>query len=299
MPNMGMGNIVSDIMRLMSGNPQAIGSLIQDFMRMNPQIAAAMGGGQQGMGNIFQQLLGGQQQPGAQGQAAAPWLAQGQAAPRGTNPMMFPPAPPGTRFVPGQGLVDAQGRNVALGRNNAPAVRAGPSTTVPDAGSGATPEAPSRKSDGTMPSGRAAVAPVISAELKELPKSAIQGILYSADRESGFNPSSRVLNDQHAAKWRGTEAANAHGLFQEGADTWPQYVRWLAGRDWRDPKLQTQFLVANLKSNYPALWATLKTARSPEEAASAFTTQYLKPARRYQIQRLNEIRSGAVRAYAE
>jgi hypothetical protein len=50
-----------------------------------------------------------------------------------------------------------------------------------------------------------------------------------------------------------------------------------------------------MKTNYPRLWTRLQNAGSPEEAAAAFATQYLKPARPHLIQRLNDIRSGGVR----
>jgi hypothetical protein len=147
-----------------------------------------------------------------------------------------------------------------------------------------------------MPTGRSAVTPIVTDTLRQagLPNAAIQGILYNVGRESSFNPSMR-----HADQPRyGGEPHYAHGLYQEGGGEWNQYSRWLAGRDWRDPKLQTQFLAANLKTNYPQLWTQLRTARSPEEAAAAFATGYLKPARPYLIQRLNDIRRGGVTASA-
>lgn len=148
-----------------------------------------------------------------------------------------------------------------------------------------------------MPSGRSAVTPIVASTLRAagLPPAAIQGILYNVGQESSFNPNLRHFDQP---RWRGTEAQNAHGLYQEGADTWNQYSRWLGGRDWRDPKLQTQFLAQNLKTNYPRLWNQLRNATSPEQAAAAFATHYLKPANRFLVQRLANIRSGGVRSFA-
>jgi hypothetical protein len=311
----GTGNIISDILGIMSGNPQSLMKLVQDMTGM---------GGVPGMPG-----MGGQQ--GGQG---APWLAQGQAAPPGTNPMNFPPAPPGMRFVPGQGLVDAQGNRVgASGQPGAPGQipprprppGQAPGTTAPtrvttqpvDAsgqpsggleagtrrplGGGAAAVAPSRQPDGTMPTGRTAVTPIVTDTLRAsgARNNAIQGILFNVGAESDFNPSNVAIADQaNHPEFRGTEANNAHGLYQEGGDEWNNYARWLNGRDWRDPQLQTQFLAANLKQNYPQLWQAMNNARTPEDAAKLFARDYLRPSPENLMARYNRINKGGVQRYS-
>jgi hypothetical protein len=151
-----------------------------------------------------------------------------------------------------------------------------------------------------MPTGRAAVAPIIASTLRASGASnnAIQGILFNVGAESDFNPAGITRADQAKhPRFRGTEANNAHGLYQEGGDEWNNYARWLNGRDWRDPQLQTQFLAANLKRSYPQLWLSMNNARSPEDAAKLFAKDYLKPSPQNLMARYNRINRGGVQRY--
>ena len=106
----------------------------------------------------------------------------------------------------------------------------------------------------------------------------IAGILGNVQQESNFNPRSRVPDQPRF----GGEAHFAHGLYQEGGTEWNNYAAWLGkyhpGADWRDPALQSVFAAENLKKNYPGVWARLKNAGSPEEAARIYERGYEKPA---------------------
>ena len=106
----------------------------------------------------------------------------------------------------------------------------------------------------------------------------IAGVLGNIQQESAFNPGLRHPDQPRF----GGEAHFAHGLYQEGGDEWNHYAAWLAqahpGGDWRDPDFQNEFAAANLKKNYPRVWAEMNRAGSPEEAAIAYRRGYLKPA---------------------
>ena len=137
----------------------------------------------------------------------------------------------------------------------------------------------STPSTGTQPLvGRRAVASTVAGELKNagMSENGIRGIMANVKDESGFDP---TLRHPDQPKWSG-EAHYAHGLFQEGGQEWNNYNKWLeqnhTGADWRDPRLQTQFLAQNLKENYPAVWDKMNKG-TPEEAAQAFASGYLKP----------------------
>lgn len=108
--------------------------------------------------------------------------------------------------------------------------------------------------------------------------STMAGVMANVNDESRFNPALRHPDQPH---WSG-EAHYAHGLFQEGGAEWNRYDAWLKrnhpGADWRDPALQTSFLVENLKTNYPKVWERMQNG-TKEEAAAAFVSGYLKPRR--------------------
>jgi hypothetical protein len=110
-------------------------------------------------------------------------------------------------------------------------------------------------------------------------KNAISGIMANiADEPDKFwDPSDREYDKQGAG-----EAGYAHGLYQEGGDNWNKYQQWLRGRDWRDPALQTQFMMENLS---PGTRARLNAATSAGQAAQIFLNEYLKPALKYRIMR--------------
>jgi hypothetical protein len=307
----GIGNLFRDIMGIMSGNPMALGALVQDLARMGGQQGVGGQPGQPGMQPwMLPNQAGMHTMPGDPSTFGGPQYA-GMTPSDGPPPRRRPPqAPaaargaPGARPAPRQPPGDPNVPGAASGPQPAPYEPGGSNVgadlreaAAQQPGTGGTRAAPSRKADGTMPSGRAAVAPLVSDTLRQagLPDTAIQGILYNVGRESSFNPSQLTRADQaNHPEFRGTEANNAHGLYQEGGDEWNNYSRWLAGRDWRDPKLQTQFLAANIKARYPQLWNKLRNASSPEQAAADFAKDYLKPAKPYLIQRLNDIRRGGV-----
>jgi hypothetical protein len=132
-----------------------------------------------------------------------------------------------------------------------------------------------------VPPDRRSVANTITDELRAagLSDNGIRGILANVQDESGFNPGLAHF-DQPDPRFRGTEAANAHGLYQEGGDEWNNYTRWLSknapGHAWSDPQLQTRYLAQNLQQNYPGVWKSLNTG-SAETGAQAFVNGYLKP----------------------
>ncbi len=155
---------------------------------------------------------------------------------------------------------------------------------------------------GTMPAanqepaplvGRQAVAGSIRDELSAagMSDNAIRGVMANVKDESGFDPTLRHPDQPNF----GGEAHFAHGLYQEGGAEWNNYQKWIdenhAGADWRDPKLQTQFLAKNLKENYPTVWKTMNEG-TPEEAAQAFVSGYLKPAAQYESARRNQYSQG-------
>ena len=119
---------------------------------------------------------------------------------------------------------------------------------------------------------------------------AIAGIERNVADESGFNPN---LRHPDQPKFGG-EAHFAHGLYQEGGDEWNNYVKWLDAHrdaegtlpDWRDPKLQSQFLAERLASpDYARTNERLASAGTTGQAADAFLRGYLKPADQYLQQR--------------
>jgi len=115
-----------------------------------------------------------------------------------------------------------------------------------------------------------------------LSDAAIRGINANIVDESGWNPTLRHPDQPHF----GGEAHYAHGLFQEGGTEWNNYHKWLNGRDWRDPGLQAQFLVENIREHYKPLWKILSDPNvSASRAATAFVDMYLKPATRYRVSR--------------
>jgi len=118
----------------------------------------------------------------------------------------------------------------------------------------------------------------------------IAGVLHNIRDESNFNPALRVPDQPN---WRG-EARYAHGLFQEGGAEWLKFHRWLAGRDWRDASLQSEFVAKNIKQNYPHVWNAMRTAKTPEDAAIAFLAGYLRPLAQHMRRRAYRIRKYGV-----
>jgi hypothetical protein len=124
----------------------------------------------------------------------------------------------------------------------------------------------------------------------------IAALLYGADKESAFNANSRIPDQPHY----GGEAHFAHGLWQEGGENWNRMQAWLGpewGQRWRDPELQTRFVVQNLKQRYQGVWNSLQNARNADEAAAAFSANYLAPAQVHLRQRLADIQRGGARRW--
>lgn len=122
---------------------------------------------------------------------------------------------------------------------------------------------------------------------------AIRGVLANVQDESGFEPG---LRHPDQPKFTG-EAHYAHGLFQIGGEEWNKYSAWLQkdhpDADWRDPKLQTQFMAENLKTNYPQVWKKMNEG-TPEEAAQVYVSGYLRPAKQYEEARLSKYGKGVL-----
>ena len=169
----------------------------------------------------------------------------------------------------------AQPQDVAGTQNTPPSERA-------DVRQVANPFAP----DAAPLPGRRGVAQTMARSLRAAGASdnAIRGIMANVKDESNFDP---TLRHPDQPKWGG-EAHYAHGLFQEGGAEWNHYSQWLQqnhpGSDWRDPKLQTDFLAENLQQNYPGVWKAMNEG-TPQQAAQAFVSGYLKPARNYEMAR--------------
>ncbi len=90
-------------------------------------------------------------------------------------------------------------------------------------------------------------------------------------------------NNRHfdQPRFRGTEAENAHGLFQFGGTEWNEYSKWLSknhpGKSWQDPKLQNAFLINRLKTDpqYKGLNQILQNLKPGQEAYGAMMFQKL------------------------
>jgi hypothetical protein len=141
----------------------------------------------------------------------------------------------------------------------------------------------------------AAVTPAIDAwRAAGMPDHGIAGVLHNIKEESGFDP---TLRHPDQPNWGG-EAHFAHGLYQEGGAEWNHYQSWLGanhpGADWRDAGLQSQFAAWNLKTNYPATWQKMVSASTPEQAASIYASEYLKPALPYLRSRIQSINARGV-----
>lgn len=125
---------------------------------------------------------------------------------------------------------------------------------------------------------------------------AIAGLQRNVYDESKFNPNLRVPDQPNFSG----EAHYAHGLYQEGGDEWNNYVKWLdsnaPGSDWRDPKLQTQFVTERLQDpsrpDYNRTFANMNAAPNSGVAADQFLRGYLKPASQHLAARSAEYLRG-------
>lgn len=125
---------------------------------------------------------------------------------------------------------------------------------------------------------------------------AIAGLERNVRDESNFNPNLRHPDQPNFSG----EARYAHGLYQEGGDEWNNYVKWIdknaPGSDWRDPKLQTQFLTERMQDptrpDYNRTFANMNAAPNSGVAADQFLRGYLKPAEQYREARSAAYLSG-------
>lgn len=272
MPN--LGRLFQDIQGAMSGNPQSLLNLAQTVM--------GMAGGQQG---------------GQQG-GPPPWMpGYGPGQPYGTQ--LRPQDRPGLQQALDYYRRTGQmppGMQPQRGGQQQPAMPGKVAPEVTQSQPSGDQNAPSRQPDGKFPQGYQQVAPIVSRTLSSagLPDKAIKGILFNVGTESAFNPTNRHFDQPRYARNHpgDKEGAMSHGLYQEGAEEWNRYHRWLGGRDWRDPQLQTQFIAQNMRQNYPRLWTRLQNAQSKEEAARLFARDYLKPSNRNLIERFARINRG-------
>ena len=173
---------------------------------------------------------------------------------------------------------------------------------TPQGGLTLTGGAPSSSAAPVAPGRGASVSSTISAWRNAgMPDQAIAGVLHNIREESNFDS---TLRHPDQPNWGG-EAHFAHGLYQEGGAEWNHYQSWLGanhpGADWRDPNLQSQFAAWNLKTNYPDTWAKMASARTPEQAASIYASEYLRPALpnlRDRIARINARGVAPLNAYS-
>jgi hypothetical protein len=121
---------------------------------------------------------------------------------------------------------------------------------------------------------------------------AIAGVFQNITDESGWIPGQGSSHYDQPRFSRNDARAYSHGLYQEGGDDWPAFQRFLNGRDWRDPTLQTQFMMQNFKQKDPQGFAAMNNARTPGEAAQIFVRRYLKPAPQYLSSRWNRYGRG-------
>ncbi|RFB80019.1 phage tail tip lysozyme [Methylovirgula sp. 4M-Z18] len=136
---------------------------------------------------------------------------------------------------------------------------------------------------------------VSSLRAEGMPDSGISGLLANAMDESTLDPTLR--NPDQGDKWKGTEGYYAHGLWQLGAENWNLYSDWLAqnhpGQEWRDPQMQTEALINQLKTYAPGLWKELLDPNlSKEKKAVDFLTLYENPQVKLRMQRADKYRQG-------
>ena len=122
----------------------------------------------------------------------------------------------------------------------------------------------------------------------------IAGMFKNVQDEGGFGNAGSRHFDQ--PKFRGTEAENAHGLWQMGGTEWNEYDKWMKknrpGGDWKDPANQTDWQIQNLQTRYPDLWKKMKTHAPAGEQAGDFTQFYERPSKENLTRRKAEAARG-------
>lgn len=121
----------------------------------------------------------------------------------------------------------------------------------------------------------------------------IAGMMANIQSESKFDPTTRHFDQP---KFRGTEAENAHGLWQMGGTEWNRYAAWLQknhpGANWADPGLQADWQIENLQKNYPKVWKEMTSHTSASQQAGDFVSGYEHPAKQYEEQRRAQYSKG-------
>ena len=123
----------------------------------------------------------------------------------------------------------------------------------------------------------------------------IAGILQNADSESGMNPANKHFDQP---RFRGTEAQNAHGLWQFGGKEYNDWMKWMDKKGyprdkWTDPRIQAEWIGDRIKDpQYAKLKKRLDEATTKEEAAVAFLQDYERPAAKHRAARTNKYERG-------
>jgi Phage tail lysozyme len=117
-------------------------------------------------------------------------------------------------------------------------------------------------------------------------ENAVKGVLYNVNAESGFRPE---LRHPDQPRFSG-EAHYAHGMYQHGGNQWYGLDRYSQQNDadWRDPKTQTAYEIANLQRTNPGLWRRMNEAPTWQDAAKMYA-RWLAPKQEYLDQRVANI----------
>ena len=137
---------------------------------------------------------------------------------------------------------------------------------------------------GGVGKGRGAVAAAVADEWRKagMSEAGIAGVMANIQDESAFKTGMLEKNPTGHAKALG----GGHGLYQfTGPGEWsgPKgYLSWLKqnypGKPWTDPRLQSRFVIHQLKSGHSGagVWERMKGASAPG-AAKEFVRSYLRP----------------------
>jgi len=137
---------------------------------------------------------------------------------------------------------------------------------------------------GKVGPGRTAAAAAVADEWRKagMSEAGIAGIMANITHESAWKSGMLEQNPTGAAKRLG----GGHGLYQfTGPGEWSGptgYLSWLKknhpGADWTDPRLQSRFVIHQIKSGHsgPGLWNRINQGNAGQ-AAVAFVRGYLRP----------------------
>jgi hypothetical protein len=122
-----------------------------------------------------------------------------------------------------------------------------------------------------------------------LPAHVAEGIVMNAADESGFDPS---INEQNPTV---PGSRGGFGLMQwtgPRRDALEHYAQQ-SGRPVDDPDLQLDFLVEELHGPEKAAFDKTMATSSPQDAAAAFATSFLRPAKQHLDRRVADYTGGA------